>query len=139
MFAFAQGSVLMYLGYFVVYLAASGNAFGPDARFFPLWCLAFFLAGQGVSFFSLVALKVNIRSFSSAQRGQVVGLLQAAFGLSGGMLSIIRSAFFSTVRRFLPSFSSFKLFSILSLRMLRACCCFFHCAAVLEVCLWDCV
>ncbi len=39
---------------------------------------------------------MNIRNFAPSQRGQVVGILQAAFGLSGGMFSIVRSGFFST-------------------------------------------
>ncbi len=56
-YTLALGSLLMYLGYFVLYLAAAGIAFGPDARFFPLWCFMCFFAGQGVAFFSLVALK----------------------------------------------------------------------------------
>ncbi len=90
------GSCLMYLGYFILYCAAAGVAAGPDASFYPLWCLMCFLAGQGVAYFSLIALKVNIRNFSPSQRGQVVGILQAAFGLSGGVFSIVRSAFFST-------------------------------------------
>lgn len=89
-----SGAALIFLGYFVIFLASSGIAAGPDPRWYPLWCVMFFCAGQGISFFTSVGLKINIQNFTPSQRGQIVGLLMAAFGISGGILSLTYSAFF---------------------------------------------
>jgi MFS family permease len=96
LWAVVLGATLLFVGYFGVYLAASGLALGPSPRYYPLWCILFFLAGQGIAFLNSVALKVNIMNFTLEQRGQIVGVLQCAFALSGGIFSILRSAFFGS-------------------------------------------
>jgi nitrate/nitrite transporter NarK len=87
------GSLLMFLGYFGLFLAAQQIAFST-LNFFPLWCFFAFVAGQGGSFFVALGLKANLGNFSPSERGQVVGALQAYFGVSAGVCSLIQATFF---------------------------------------------
>lgn len=88
------GAALMFVGYFVLYLAAAHVAVWT-ANFFPLWCFMAFVAGQGASFFVALGLKANLGNFSIAERGQVVGTLQSMFGLSAGVLALVQRTWYS--------------------------------------------
>jgi hypothetical protein len=87
------GALLMFSGYFGMFLASERLAIFTT-NFFPLWCLLMFTAGQGGSFFVSLGLKANLGNFSITERGQVVGALQAFFGISAGVCSLIQRTWF---------------------------------------------
>lgn len=87
------GAILMFLGYFILYLAAAQIA-AQTINFYALWAIFALIAGQGGSFFVILALKYQLQNFPPTDRGVVVGALQAAFGVAAGVFSLLQYTFF---------------------------------------------
>lgn len=87
------GAILMFGGYFILYLAAAQIA-AQTLNFYALWAVFALIAGQGGSFFVILALKYQLQNFPPSDRGMVVGALQAAFGVAAGVFSLLQYTFF---------------------------------------------
>lgn len=85
------GAVLLFSGYMLLSLAASGAL---PTRSSVVVALFTFIAGQGVGFTYMVGLKSNASNFPPELRGRAVGVLVTFFGLSSGVFGLVGNAFF---------------------------------------------
>jgi MFS family permease len=85
------GAVLLFAGYMLLSLAASGALPTRSAGVVALFT---FIAGQGVGFTYMTSLKANASNFPPALRGRAVGVLVTFFGLSSGVFGLVGNAFF---------------------------------------------
>eukprot|EP00042_Codosiga_hollandica_P058800 m.891929 g.891929 ORF g.891929 m.891929 type:complete len:470 (+) comp59969_c0_seq8:39-1448(+) len=81
--ACALAMLLLCGAYLAVYLAA--NHTPPP----PLLAALFFLIGQGSHGLYTVSTMTNVPNFKAKQRGRIMGLLAAAFGISGALFTAL--------------------------------------------------
>lgn len=85
------GGITIFLGYFLMYLAAN-KTIGGDPIAVGMYA---FLAGQGSGWIYTAALNTNTVNFTTEDRGKIVGLLACCFGLCAGIFTLVYKSFFS--------------------------------------------
>ena len=86
------GIVLNFVGYFLLYLVATGTIVVPYPAVFGVSVLW----GNGAGWFDTAVMSVNMVNFAE-KRGIVVGMIKAFFGLSSALISLLYFGFFNAM------------------------------------------